>query len=90
VVAAKDGSEKSMAARMIPGCALVKPGWLMESYWSMSKCDETPFLMGKGPGELPKKQGVLKELNMENSTDGSTDSDDDDLAAEFEDEMMNG
>ena len=65
----------------------------MESYWSMKKRDEAPFLMAKGPGELAsikQSQGVLKELKMGNSTDESNDSDDDDFAAEFEDEMMSG
>ena len=34
-------------------------------------------------------QNVLRELNVENSSDGSTnDSDDDDFAAAFEDELM--
>jgi hypothetical protein len=95
VVAAKDGSEKALKARKIPGCVLVNPSWLMESYWSMTKCDVAPFLMARGA--MPKKQkqqqspplyGVLKESNM--STDGSNDSEDDDFAAELEDELMSG
>jgi hypothetical protein len=95
VVAAKDGSEKAIAARKIPGCVLVKPGWLMESYWSMQQSDVGPYLMARGPSGKFHQQhqespshGVLKESNM--STDGSNDSDDDDFAAELEDELMSG
>lgn len=95
VVAAKDGSEKAIAARKIPGCVLVKPGWLMECYWSMTQADTAAYIMAKGT--MPKQQqkssspashGFLKESNM--STDGSNASDDDDFAAELEDELMNG
>ena len=94
VVAAKDGTDKALAARKTPGCFLVKPGWLMECYWSMTRREVAPYLMGKGTGEIPKSlaPNVLKESNMENSSDGSQDSaeeDDDDFAAEFEDELMN-
>ena len=89
VVAAKDGSDKAIKARKIPGCVLVRPGWLVESYWSMSKRDVQPYLMGQGSAEaLPTQAaGILKESNIENSTDGSSGSDDDgfadELAAEF-------
>ena len=73
---------------------LVKSAWLMECFWSMERRDATPFLMHKvTPGvtrtQQPMLQNVLRELNVENSSDGSTnDSDDDDFAAAFEDELM--
>lgn len=97
VVAAKDGSEKAITARKIPGCVLVKPGWLMECFWSMKHVDVDAYMMARGT--MPKQQQqkssspasygvVLKESNM--STDGSNASDDDDFAAELEDELMNG
>ncbi|KAL3903327.1 MAG: hypothetical protein SGILL_010486 [Bacillariaceae sp.] len=91
VVAAKDGSAKAIRARTIPGCSLVKPGWLMECFWSLSKRDTAPFLMGKGPpassSKVASMHGVLRESTVDNS---SNESDEDDFAAEFEDEMMNG
>jgi hypothetical protein len=48
VVAAKDGTDKAIAARKIPGCILVKAAWLMECYWSMSKQDVTSYLLARG------------------------------------------
>jgi len=84
VVAAKDGTDKAKAATKTPGCVLVKPGWLMESYWSMSRRPVEPFLMGRG-----SSQGVLKESNIETASDASTnDSEDDEFAAALEDEFM--
>ena len=94
VVAAKDGTDKALSAKKIPGCKLVKSAWLMECFWSMSRRDEIPFLMHKVVPELarinvPSMQNVLRESNFENSSEGSTnDSDDDDFAAEFESELM--
>eukprot|EP00535_Pseudo-nitzschia_heimii_P006548 CAMPEP_0197176612 /NCGR_PEP_ID=MMETSP1423-20130617/2476_1 /TAXON_ID=476441 /ORGANISM="Pseudo-nitzschia heimii, Strain UNC1101" /LENGTH=763 /DNA_ID=CAMNT_0042626009 /DNA_START=127 /DNA_END=2418 /DNA_ORIENTATION=+ len=94
VVAAKDGTDKALSARKIPGCMLVKSAWLMECFWSMSRRDATPFLMHKVTPQLPRSsipsmQNVLRESKIENSSEGSTnDSDDDDFAAEFENELM--
>ena len=84
VVAAKDGTDKALAARKIPGCMLVKSAWLMECFWSMERRDATPFLMAK-----VTPQNVLRESNAsEGSTNDSDDDDDDDFAAEFESELM--
>ena len=48
--------------------------------------------MPKGTGVAqnePVQNKILRESNIENSSEGSTDdSDDDDFAAEFEDELM--
>lgn len=109
VVAAKDGTDKCLAARKTPGCVLVKSSWLVECYWSMTKRDTTTHLLGQGPAldslsapssdkanseiiEGIKEERVTEsrpvELDSDGST-GSTDSDDDDFAAELEDEMMN-
>ena len=60
----------------------------MESFWSMTYRDVEPFLMGRGTDEIPKSQNILKESNMENSSEGSNESDDDDFAMELEDELM--
>ncbi len=96
VVAAKDGTDKALAARKIPGCRLVKSAWLMECFWSMERRDETPFLMAKvAPGvvtsssSMARLQNILRESNAsEGSTNDSDDDDDDDFAAEFESELM--
>lgn len=93
VVASKDGTDKALAARKIPGCMLVKSAWLMECFWSMTRRNATPFLMSivmpGTPHSSPNKR-VLKESTVENSSEGSTNDsdDDDDFAAEFEDELM--
>ena len=94
VVAAKDGTDKALAARKIPGCKLVKSGWLMECFWSMTQRDAAPFLLHKVKPGVAKYivqpvQKILRESNIDNSSEGSTnDSDDDDFAAEFESELM--
>jgi RNA polymerase II subunit A-like phosphatase len=96
VVAAKDGTDKALAARKTPGCSLVKPAWLVECYWSMTRRDVKIHLMGKGEGPDPsmarKQQQPLTESKVDNSSEGTsgTDSDDDELAAALEEEMMNG
>lgn len=92
VVAAKDGTDKALAARRTPGCMLVKSAWLSECYWSLTQRDVNLFLMPKGTGvaqDQHVQNKILKEANVENSSEGSSDdSDDDDFAAEFEDELM--
>jgi RNA polymerase II subunit A-like phosphatase len=87
VVAAKDGTDKALAARRIPGCMLVKASWLVECFWSLTRRDVIPHLMD--PGSAVVTQQLQMDTKMDNSSDGSADSEDDDLAAEFEDELMN-
>jgi hypothetical protein len=92
LVAAKDGTDKAVAARKIPGCVLVKPAWLVECYWSMTRLDIKPHLMGQGVADTTKpKPQPLQESKVDNSSEGSSssDSEDDGLAAEFENELMN-
>ena len=73
---------------------LVKSAWLMECFWSMSRRNATPFLMhvvkpGVARSNVQPMPHVLRELHIENSSEGSVnDSDDDDFAAEFESELM--
>ena len=81
MVAAKDGTDKALAARKIPGCYLVKPAWLVECYWCVTHRDVKPHLMGQGVGEKPAEQP--KKIDDSDSSD----SDDDELAAELEKEM---
>ena len=48
VVAAKDGTDKVLAARRIEGCRIVQASWLMECMHSVSRRDESAhFLNGK-------------------------------------------
>eukprot|EP00934_Nitzschia_sp_Nitz4_P000298 Nitzschia sp. Nitz4//scaffold14_size191712//87118//89531//NITZ4_001719-RA/size191712-snap-gene-0.152-mRNA-1//-1//CDS//3329536915//298//frame0 len=91
VVAAKDGTDKCLAARKVPGCMLVKGTWLVECYWSMTRRDPRQHLLAEGkenPVPAAKKETVVEIRN--NTTDDSdvSDSDDNDLAAEFENEMF--
>jgi len=94
VVAAKDGTDKALAARKIPGCRLVKSAWLMECFWSMTRRNPTPFLLhtvtpGVAKNSIQPVQKVLRESNVDNSSEGSnTDSDDDDFVADFENELI--
>jgi len=81
-----------MAARGTPGCMLVTPAWLMECYWSITPRDVKSFLIHKGTKQnLPLQNSALREVNIENSSEGSSNNsdDDDDFAADFEDELMN-
>ncbi|KAG7348728.1 hypothetical protein IV203_011325 [Nitzschia inconspicua] len=93
VVAAKDGSEKATIDRTIPGCLVVRPGWLIESYWSIRKANVQPYLMAQGPAAIPIKNKTSSSLSSnrdENGDDDDDDDDDDDFALELEDELLNG
>ena len=46
MVAARDGTDKIRLARRVPGCNVVKPSWLMECVWTMTRRDVTPHLLG--------------------------------------------
>ena len=75
VVAAGDGTDKIRDARRTPGCFVVKASWLMESYWSLTRAEEREHLLGAPP-------------KAASGTDSEEDSEDDELAAELESEMM--
>ena len=49
VIAAKDGTDKILQARRVPGCAIVQIGWLMECYWSITRRDVEPHYLGPPP-----------------------------------------
>lgn len=74
MVAAKDGTDKAIAAKRITGCMLVQSGWLAECYYSMTLRDVKPFLMCES-----------KKIGYANDTE---DEDDDSFVAELEDEMI--
>jgi RNA polymerase II subunit A-like phosphatase len=89
VVAAKDGTDKTVAARKIRGCAVVKPSWLMDCFWSLRREPETRHLLGAIRPD--KNAGALVDSKKENPSSSSSDEDDDnDWAAAFENEMMEG
>lgn len=97
VVAAKDGTDKILAARTVPGCFIVKPSWLMECVWSVTKRDERPHLLGPPPVPVSNKNNgssnkgsvrpPLADSTRENAS-SSSDEEDDELAAEMENEFM--
>lgn len=87
LVAAKDGSDKALAARKIPGCVLVRPAWLVECYCSMTRRDVEPHLMGRGVVDTIRPDSQPMNVNSSEGTSDS-DSDSDDLGAELEKEMM--
>jgi hypothetical protein len=85
VVAAKDGTDKALAARKIPGCMLVKASWLVECFWSLTRRDVVPHLMDPDSAAVIEQQQPQMKIDDNSSEE---DSEDDDLAAEFEDELM--
>lgn len=90
VVAAKDGTDKTIAARKVRGCLVVKASWLMDCVWSLKRQPETPHLLGAVRPEQPNANGrALMDSKKEiaSTSSSSDDDDDDDLAAAFENEM---
>ena len=84
MVAARDGTDKIRLARGIAGCNVVKPSWLMECVWTMTRRDVTPHLLG-----TPLTATVARESQAAAANDSSSSSDDDDdLAAMLEADMM--
>lgn len=75
----------------MPGCVVVKPSWLMECVWTITRRDVTPHLLGKSnsisnansPAE--PVQATAEPTANESSSDD--DDDDDDLAAMLEADM---
>ena len=64
---------------------------MMDFYWSITPIDVKYFLIHKGTKQnLPLQNSALREVNIENSSEGSSNDsdDDDDFAADFEDELM--
>jgi len=104
VVGAKDGTDKILSARRVPGCYVVKPSWLMECFWTITRRDERQHLLGAAPLPLPPPSSSSPKFPDEralqpiaagrdaNPSSSSSDTDDDDydddLAAELENEML--
>lgn len=76
VIASKDGTNKILQARRIPGCAISRITWLMECYWSITKIDIVPHYLGNPPMPKPNVPGnAAKKILL---TDSDSDEDDDD------------
>jgi NLI interacting factor-like phosphatase len=95
VVAARDGTDKIMQARLIPGCFVVKASWLMESLWSLTRREESSHLLGLPP--RPSINPAVSGAKMNGASGGillqgedSDDEDDEDLIAELENGMNDG
>ena len=94
VVARQDGTSKVLKARLVPGCAVVRISWLMECYWSLTRRDlSLDNLIGPPPIQKPvKKEGDKNEETgrkvMLLTGSDSSESEDEDLAAEFEMDMI--
>jgi RNA polymerase II subunit A-like phosphatase len=82
VVAAKDGTDKILAARQIAGCFVVQASWLMECVWTLKRRDEEKHLLGPPPRKKPADRPA-------DDSDDDDDDYDDDLVAELENEMLN-
>ena len=98
VIAAKDGTDKTLQARRTPGCAVVKLSWLMECFWSLSRRDPMPHLLGPTGSDMSTQHAKEGSNSTEPNAgqnrilfdheDESEEDEDDDFAAEFEKELM--
>jgi RNA polymerase II subunit A C-terminal domain phosphatase len=91
VVAAKDGTDKIIAARKVPGCVVVKTAWIMECVWSLTRRDELPHVLGSAPRPVAangSQARPLAESKRENSSASSDDDEDDEFAAELENDFL--
>lgn len=89
VVGGKDGTDKILAARKVPGCIVVKPLWLMECVWSLTRRNELDHLLGSAP-RLTTTSAALRPLadSKRDSSSTSSSDEDDDLVAELESEFL--
>jgi RNA polymerase II subunit A-like phosphatase len=88
VVAARDGTDKILRARKIPGCAIVKISWLMECYWSCTLRDIEPHILGNKTLPVLKSAIDKKRPILLIGSDSSEDEDENDaFFDEFEKEM---
>ena len=89
VVAMKYGTDKTLAARKIKGCFVVKPSWLISCLHSFTRRDESLYIFDESKrryaGSGPSSSSPPRQISKESETE----EEDDDFAAAFEDEMMN-
>jgi len=85
VIAARDGTDKILRARKIPGCAVVKVTWLMECYWSCTLQSIDSHILGPKPLPVPPSSGPKRSILLTESD--SSEEDDDGFFDDFEKEM---
>jgi len=95
VIASRDGTDKILRARRIPGCAIVKVSWLMECYWSCTLRDIKPYSLGPPasaiatPNPQQDKDSGSQRLLFSGSDSSEEDDDEDDtFFDEFEKEFQ--
>jgi len=87
VVAARDGTDKILRARHIPGAAIVGVSWLMECYWSCSLRDITPHILGAPPLLIQQPKAEQRRILLVGSDSSEDEDEDEDFIASFEREM---
>lgn len=93
VVAARDGTDKILRARKIPGCAIVKITWLMECYWSCTLRDINAHILGNKPLPIQKppvdKKRPILLIGSDSSEEDEDEAEDNDDAFfdDFEKEL---
>ena len=101
VIAARDGTEKTLKARKFPGCAVVRISWLMECWWSITRRELKPnHLIGPLPKAISSRSKTKSSTVIDAAASeedgtgnrlllsGSDSSEDEDFAAELEADFM--
>lgn len=97
MIAAKDGTDKTLQARRTPGCAVVRASWLMECFWSLRRRDPIPhFLTPQGREKAAQDSNdvsngathVSASARILLDKDDESSEEDDDFAADFEKDIM--
>ena len=69
VIAARDGTEKTLKARKFPGCAVVRISWLMECWWSITRRELKPnHLIGPPPKAISNRRVMADPSKTKSST----------------------
>jgi RNA polymerase II subunit A-like phosphatase len=86
VVAARDGTDKILRARKIPGCAILSVAFLMDCYWKCMKLDIEKYTIGARPKPIDDESAATRRSILLTGSDSSEDEDEDFVNA-FEKEM---
>jgi RNA polymerase II subunit A-like phosphatase len=85
VIAARDGTDKILRARKIPGCAVLSVAFLMDCYWSCAKLDIHNYILGAPPRPKGKSAATRRSILLSGSD--SSEEEDEDFLNAFEKEM---
>lgn len=85
VIAPRDGTDKILRARKVPGCAILSVAFLMDCYWSCIKLNVNNYLLGAPPRQVIDSIATKKSILLNGSD--SSEEDDEDFVNEFEKEM---